>query len=86
MTRFRSALLASLINLGVALPLFTGCSAAQKREEKAALVCAGDELAQVIAVLESGDGALAELGALTPDVIACAKQAQAAGSGSGSAQ
>jgi formate-dependent nitrite reductase membrane component NrfD len=49
MTRFRSALLAGIINLGVALPLFTGCSAAQKREEKAVLVCAGDELAQVIA-------------------------------------
>ena len=62
--------------------LVNGCGATQRAEEKAAAQCLGTEASQLAAIMEGSGSFLDKLGELTPDLVACAKAAQAAGSGS----
>jgi hypothetical protein len=58
------------------------CSSTQRAEEKAAAKCLGSELGSIVAILEGPGTTADKLAKLTPELVACAQAAKAAGSSS----
>lgn len=74
-----------MTKLAIVLFLAASCSATQRAEDKAAISCVGGELGALAAILDGSGTWEAKLAAITPELVTCARQAKAAGSGSGSA-
>jgi hypothetical protein len=67
-----------LVCMIIALPIsmvLQACSASQKAKEEQALVCIGTEWSDIQRILQSDDPLEVKLEKITPELLACAKQA-----------